>query len=475
MEYYLISPKVDGVNVEEFVDEMFKKHIVMMGWHTDNAKGQQFNNMSKGDFVLVARRQNWEFIYYFAGVIDDEESSYDEDDHQYRKIKNFIDLRNYKTDILSEASFVGQRVIPAIIKINEYNNESVIGKLNKIRNMGAQKEYIDSVIKLLKSNYNLILTGAPGTGKTYLAKKIAEQMVLGHPLEDEERASAEEKAKMDEQYDFVQFHPSLDYTDFIEGLRPIDAGNGNVSFRREDGMFMAFCRKALTAYNNAKAKNEETPKYIFVIDEINRGEISKIYGELFFSIDPGYRGEKGKVRTQYSNLWKTSDDEEHRTFGGSNSFYVPENVYIIGTMNDIDRSVETMDFAMRRRFAFKEVSADERKDMIKEDEKIAAYFDDIDKHMTNLNNCILSIPGLSKSYQIGAAYYLKLKNYLPDNTTVDNAIPNDSWKDLWDNHIYGLLFEYLRGIPEAQEYLNRLKDAFDLKVLYDENGNEIKK
>ena len=91
--------------------------------------------------------------------------------------------------------------------------------------------------------------------------------------------------------------------------------------------------------------SRQSKKFIFVIDEINRGEISKIFGELFFSIDPGYRGEKGRIKTQYQNL---VDDKDVFAKG----FYIPENVYIIGTMNDIDRSVESMDFAMRRRFAF---------------------------------------------------------------------------------------------------------------------------
>ena len=95
-------------------------------------------------------------------------------------------------------------------------------------------------------------------------------------------------------------------------------------------------------------------KYIFIIDEINRGEISKIFGELFFAIDPGYRGRAGEISTQYANLHADPDEK----------FYIPENVYIIGTMNDIDRSVDSFDFAMRRRFRFVELRADERLEML---------------------------------------------------------------------------------------------------------------
>ncbi|MDE7474679.1 MAG: AAA family ATPase, partial [Duncaniella sp.] len=320
---------------------------------------------------------------------------------------------------------------------------------------------IDEYINLLKANKNLILTGAPGTGKSFLAKRIAE--------------------KMGAETEFVQFHPSYDYTDFVEGLRPISSHRKkDIGFKRIDGIFKDFCKKAIITnlplvasatatipttisasivpytnnssfhnlYEELKRRiktssvtlytvyprtpmdikidgidimyrkgghfeyinkeyvykiychykdlnisditketfddfvkiightlnytyyrgivqellNMTTQKtivqesrsniyhsdpsitlhftdkpFVFIIDEINRGEISKIFGELFFSIDPGYRGKKGKVKTQYQNLITDENDPF------KDGFYIPENVYIIGTMNDIDRSVESMD------------------------------------------------------------------------------------------------------------------------------------
>lgn len=320
----------------------------------------------------------------------------------------------------------------------------------------------NDILKILQSNYNLILTGAPGTGKTYLTRQIARLMLFGKV--NEEELNETEKQRFDQQFDFVQFHPSYDYTDFVEGLRPIDDEKRNISFRREDGIFMSFCRKALSAYTKAKEQNAEVPKYIFVIDEINRGDLSKIFGELFFSIDPGYRGEKGKVKTQYCNLWKT------KKYGNSDSFYIPENVYIIGTMNDIDRSVESMDFAMRRRFAFKEVHVEDRMEMIEKNSKLAPFFTEIKERMNNLNYAILTIQGLSTAYQIGAAYFLKLENYLTNEKVDDN-----SWSNLWDNHLSGLLFEYLRGLPSAEEDLVVLRRAYNLKDKYKmENVKAIK-
>ena len=176
---------------------------------------------------------------------------------------------------------------------------------------------------------------------------------------------------------------------------------------------MKFCRKALEAYNKTE-KKDEAPKYVFVIDEINRGDLSKIFGELFFSIDPGYRGKKGKVKTQYSNLWKAEK------YGDSDFFFVPDNVYLIGTMNDIDRSVESMDFAMRRRFAFKEVRVEDRMEMIEECTKLAPFFTEIKERMNNLNYAILTIQGLSTAYQIGAAYFLKLETTAAIMTIIKN-------------------------------------------------------
>ncbi len=558
---------------------------------------------------------------------------------------------------------------------------------NDNENMEGNTRY-EKYIKLLEANKNLILTGAPGTGKTYLAKAIAEAMGA--------------------EYDFVQFHPSYDYTDFVEGLRPTPPDkNGNIGFERKDGVFKEYCKKIISiicnkqisheykgvaksfddAYNvlvdaikqkkttlysdfrNKKTvlkvaikeksdqsreiiqffktdkfqdaqidylqkiysyylekkqydirqeKNSEfvgiigntldysyyrgivqglldftgsnsnneksdedislfeqcynellsdirggviktvqlktgtstklsitqndsikwqrrtndendsangvslnrllklyskytnvdeveainnindairevigganttyywavlrevllrmeskldkkdvvesTPKpYIFIIDEINRGEISKIFGELFFSIDPGYRGKKGIVKTQYQNL---ITDESDPFYEG---FYIPENVYIIGTMNDIDRSVESMDFAMRRRFAWEEVKANENKEMLYELQEMK---DEVSGVMERLNAVIwneatnMGIEGLNSAYHIGGAYFCKLSLYLNDDHTNKKA----AYKHLWENHLKGVLFEYLRGTANATENLKLLKGVY-----YNGNNND---
>ena len=184
-------------------------------------------------------------------------------------------------------------------------------------------------------------------------------------------------------------------------------------------------------------------KYVFIIDEINRGDIAKIFGELFFAIDPDYRGEKGKVPTQYANL--IEDDDLFK-----DGFYVPENVYIIGTMNDIDRNVECMDFAIRRRFTWVEIKPDDTITMWDDPEKgIPEYKDKAKTCMEAINKAIKDTPGLGSAYQLGAAYFLKLKNYGGD------------FEKLWKNHIEPLLKEYLRGIPDAVVTVNGMKQKWD--------------
>ena len=299
--------------------------------------------------------------------------------------------------------------------------------------------------ELIANNKNLILTGAPGTGKTYLAKQLACKLVGAKKADPKE----------DEQYKnhvkFVQFHPSYDYTDFVEGLRPKNNENGQLGFERKDGHFKKLCLAALKA---------PTENFVMIIDEINRGQVSKIFGELFFALDPDYRGSEGLVETQYQNMVPDGDLFK-------DGFYVPENVYVIGTMNDIDHSLEPLDFAFRRRFAWCEITAEERfKGMFNGDEpfksapelvkKVKPYFD-------RLNMAIGEDSGLGAEYQVGPAYFLKLKNFIKDIPDL-NAANEDQvkgWMEkLWEFHLKPLLAEYLKGNSDTNLDIEKLHNAY---------------
>ena len=397
----------------------------------------------------------------------------------------------------------------------EYSTQFLDDKEKKEEKMSAEYKVYHPLSQTLLQSKNLILRGAPGTGKTYLAKEIAMELTGGN----------------EDQIGFVQFHPSYDYTDFVEGLRPVSNGDGAIEFKLQDGIFKQFCQRAKEAqktggqdnfeeawdlyleyvnsrdekeyltefsyltvnsrnnfninyetksqgtcltkfyvyelykdekylkqpyYRNQGKKVLETlkkrfglkdyispteiktdKKFVFIIDEINRGEISKIFGELFFSIDPGYRGEKGCVSTQYANLHETDE-----------KFYIPENVYIIGTMNDIDRSVDTFDFAMRRRFRFVEVTAESQVGML--DDVLGDEAKEAKKRLRNLNAAIENVQELNSHYHIGPSYFLKLKDVGFD------------YELLWSDYLKPLLEDYLRGSYEEDETLKTLKKAFNL-------------
>lgn len=420
------------------------------------------------------------------------------------------------------------------------------------RRASANNNYIDNYISLLFAKINLVLTGAPGTGKTFIAKSVAADIV-SNGTKDWDTLVQEGCS----QIGFVQFHPSYDYTDFVEGLRPGENGE----FRRQDGVFKEFCKRALgdedvvsevstnlfdkvynellddirggviTSYERITAddrglsvndknkiifgpeatnykttsirnlrllfdyyqskgvkdatkltrddlwgaiskltegktktldyteyrwalnqllsrvtdadialveaepisnKEDITKKpFVFIIDEINRGELSKIFGELFYSIEPDYRGPKGTVKTQYNNMVENDDVFK-------SGFYIPENVYIIGTMNDVDRGVEAMDFAIRRRFGWKEVTAEESADNMGITGLARVKMDALNKALIE--------KGLTKAHCIGGAYFRKLEG--------------DDFKALWDYHLEGIIFEYFRGEPDAQFKIDDIKKAY---------------
>ena len=527
--------------------------------------------ISKGDVIILksssvkGANRNLPFLRIKAiGVVTNDIIIYDEGDET--KFRCSVDYIN--TD---EKDFDGKvyGAYRRTLHRADSRVQDIIDYVNKIINPMPQPPKYKEYIEFLVEAHNLVLTGAPGTGKTYMAKEIAKEM--------------------DAEIEFVQFHPSYDYTDFVEGLRPIEKGDGQMGFERKDGVFKEFCARAitdkstqagnimadslapkgisraefwsiynsivadiqsgrLTSYptpyksqslsvkngrivfradsNNPRTEKESNLKllydyfvslnkydlsgldkddywnlittltngatktidyieynwilqemlnrakqisvkkdqvivthpdildsavlqskhnnkkrlrpFVFIIDEINRGEASKIFGELFFAIDPGYRGKTDiLVQTQYQNLVPETD-----VF--AKGFYVPENVYILATMNDIDRSVESMDFAMRRRFTWHEITPDDTEYMLDD----LPRADEAKETMHRLNAAIAETDGLGAAYMIGPAYFLKLK---------DNG---GDFEKLWNMNIEPLLKEYLRGFRKTAEILDKFRKAY---------------
>ena len=391
--------------------------------------------------------------------------------NELKSVLEFIGIEftaNNAFDWLPLNRLLNKSISDALKNIGAYNSWNTDNKAMIVPLLGWKLvEYMyygEDIKELLEKNYNIILTGAPGTGKTYLAKKIAEKITGDSNT-----------------VGFVQFHPSFDYTDFVEGLRPKQNGS-DVGFELKDGIFKKFCAKAgkelyniyntkleklkntnkhATADNKKEAYNlaiKESKKYVFIIDEINRGEISKIFGELFFSIDPGYRGKSGAVRTQYANMVKDCNEFD-KALNQTNvlgHFFVPDNVYIIGTMNDIDRSVESMDFAFRRRFAFYEVKATDK--MLNSLELNPQHLEQLKRKMNAVNNAIVK-QGLTGAYQIGGSYFLKIEKYYKKNS--DEKSFKYALELLWNYHLRGTIYEYFRGEPDAEKKLQLIKDEYD--------------
>lgn len=354
----------------------------------------------------------------------------------------------------------------------------IYGKMG-INVMGKQEGNESENIKDLKDLISngatqIILTGAPGTGKTRMAKKVAEECECCGKLNDKN-------------YEFVQFHPSYDYTDFVEGLRPIEDKDGNTTmvFRKVDGIFKKFCRDV--EVQNKKDENNKKKKYFFLIDEINRADLSKVFGELMFCLETDKRGKGNAVQTQYQNL-PTYDVKEKKYYGENedifaNGFYIPENVIIIGTMNDIDRSVESMDFALRRRFIWKEVEV--TRDLLKNSlkgilgeykEKYKCNFECnkvaevIADSIMNLNNEKLKDnPNFGKHYFISQGQFANLPGNII-NQAIDagekaedktEAIAKSLISSVWDLRLESLLYEYIRGEGDEQDFVEECKKALE--------------
>ena len=277
-------------------------------------------------------------------------------------------------------------------------------KENFLNEVFMTDEQYNQLTALLRRKKNVILSGAPGVGKTFIAERLA-YSILG----------AKDKRKIE----MIQFHQSYSYEDFIMGYRPKESG-----FELKEGIFYTFCRRA---------ERDRQHDYFFLIDEINRGNLSKIFGELFMLLESDKRGKELKM---------IYCDE---------SFSIPDNVYIIGMMNTADRSLALLDYALRRRFAFFEVEPGFETKGFKEYQSSAANkrLDQLISCVKNLNNAVASDDSLGEGFRIGHSYFLTEEGV------------SDEWLDsVVEFELIPLLKEYWFDEPDkVKDWSEKLRSA----------------
>ena len=376
--------------------------------------------------------------------------------HKIAIIKAFEDLINEETDDNAKIKSIKEKLQKDFPNIKEnihffYQDEI--------------RELWDPTILPAK---NVIYYGAPGTGKTYEITNLVRR-----------------KTNNDRKYyKVVQFHPSFSYEDFIDGIKPISTSNNGVQLELINGIFKEMCIEAykeLERFNNLsdeeKNQEKEPKNFYFIADEINRAELSRVFGELLLCLeddkrlrfeknDSGIYELKGElVKTQNSNLWQKQHAVVCETI--ENYFGVPENIYFLGTMNDIDRSIDSFDLALRRRFKW--VRKDCNYDVIANyliendaDEYINEYIGDGKEKGTTKGRCILlneyisNTLNLGKSYELGHTYFMKIK-------IKNGKISKSAYENLFDQEIGPLLTEYLRAeYPDGKELEKKLKEMKNL-------------
>lgn len=347
-----------------------------------HATWQFANEMKPGDIVFV--KKGMHKVIGRGIVLGDYQYRPDLDDEEYE----YGNIRSVEWTHNGEWEHPGQAVMKALTDITSYTD--YVEKLNALFVEEAEdieevettyppydvdkfleEVYMDqsdynTLTGLIRAKKNVILQGAPGVGKTFVAKRLAYSMM---GCKDQDRVM------------LVQFHQSYTYEDFIEGFRPSSAGNG---FEIKKGSFYNFCKKAEEDLEN---------EYFFIIDEINRGNLSKIFGELFMLIESDKRG--NSLQLLYS-------DEK---------FNVPANVYIIGMMNTADRSLAMLDYALRRRFAFYTMEPKFQCDGFRNYRmKLASdKLNNLIACVESLNDIIAKDDSLGKGFCIGHSYFCNIE------------------------------------------------------------------
>jgi 5-methylcytosine-specific restriction protein B len=409
---YSSKEEIRKALIKNYEGSSSRKNQALMAWN--------FANTIKVDDVIYAKRGQ---VLLGKGIVSDG-YFYDEERSENKNVLNvnWVKIQEQEhpgkavakrlTDITAYTDYVEK--LNALYEVVDDEDDAedeekefpIYSEDNFLSDVYMDGDSYDTLVELIHVKKNVILQGAPGVGKTYAAKRLAYSMM---GVKDQDRVM------------MVQFHQSYTYEDFIEGFRPSSTGDG---FEIKKGSFYNFCKKAADDIEN---------EYFFIIDEINRGNLSKIFGELFMLIENDKRG--NALQLLYS-------DEK---------FYVPANVYIIGMMNTADRSLAMLDYALRRRFAFFDMKPGFSSEGFREyrmalkNRKFDRLIDCVDK----LNAIIAEDDSLGEGFCIGHSYFCNL------TTITDKALSN-----IVEYEIVPLLKEYWYDEPiKVKDWTEKLRSS----------------
>ena len=383
----------------------------------------QFANEMKPGDIILAKKGRSEIIG--RGIVESD-YYYDEEREDYQHVrkvkwtdkghwqsdemfamKTLTDVTNYQEFVETIMAMIGESAgnvdkQEKLINYPPYNIEDFL------KDVYISEEDYHSLVAILQNKKNIILQGAPGVGKTFIAKRLAYSIMGERNIE---------RVMM------IQFHQSYSYEDFIMGFRPSASG-----FELKKGAFYNFCKRA---------EEDSDNDYFFIIDEINRGNLSKIFGELFMLIEKDKRGSKNKLQLLYS-------DE---------LFYVPDNLYIIGMMNTADRSLALLDYALRRRFAFFNLKPGFESDGFRayRTELDDKRFDKLIHCVEELNQSIQTDESLGEGFCIGHSFFCNLSS---------ENLDEDSLTAIVEYELIPLLKEYWFDEPlKVKEWSENLRSA----------------